>query len=252
MLYTVKEISCLTRITIKTLHHYHKIGLLLPAEVSEAGYRLYGTKELERLQEILFYRELEFPLKEIKRLLDGEPERLSILSNQKELLLARIQRMKRLIQTLDQSIRYTAKGEVMDQSAMFEGFQTEKEWAHAMSEQNQHVKGQYGYDILEENPIDVPAMNEAAAEAKHFMEGMANALQESLKFDDASVQTLIGGHIRFLKQQGHLTNAAEFAAQARFFLQDDFHRNMLEAQQRGLAYYLCIGAEAFAATQAED
>jgi DNA-binding transcriptional MerR regulator len=59
MLYTVKEVSDLSGVTIKTLHHYHKIGLLKPREISEAGYRLYGERELERLQEILFYRELE-------------------------------------------------------------------------------------------------------------------------------------------------------------------------------------------------
>lgn len=86
MLYTVKELSDLAKVTVKTLHHYHRIGLLLPHSVSDAGYRLYGEEELERLQQILFYRELDFPLKQIKQLLDGEPERLSILSSQKQLL----------------------------------------------------------------------------------------------------------------------------------------------------------------------
>ncbi|XWX60162.1 MerR family transcriptional regulator [Desulfitobacterium sp. AusDCA] len=62
MLYTVKEVAELAGVTIKTLHHYHKIGLLLPCEITDAGYRLYGPKELERLQQILFYRELDFSL----------------------------------------------------------------------------------------------------------------------------------------------------------------------------------------------
>lgn len=97
MLYTVKEIADLSNVTVKTLHHYHKIGLLLPCETNEAGYRLYGMKELERLQQILFYRELDFPLEKIKQLLEGEPERLSILSSRKELLLARKLRLDRLI-----------------------------------------------------------------------------------------------------------------------------------------------------------
>ena len=52
MLLTVKEVSSLAHVSIKTLHHYHKIGLLEPARISGSGYRLYGTKELERLQEI--------------------------------------------------------------------------------------------------------------------------------------------------------------------------------------------------------
>lgn len=61
MLYTVKEVSELSNVTVKTLHHYHKIGLLLPCKASGAGYRLYGTNELERLQEILFFREMDTP-----------------------------------------------------------------------------------------------------------------------------------------------------------------------------------------------
>lgn len=111
MLYTVKEIAALSNVTVKTLHHYHSIGLLLPCEISEAGYRLYGTKELERLQHILFYKELDFPLEKIKQLLEGAPDRLSILASQKELLLARKQRLERVIQTLDESISHAENGE---------------------------------------------------------------------------------------------------------------------------------------------
>lgn len=54
MLYGVKETAALSKVTVKTLHHYHKTGLLMPCEISEAGYRLYGTEELERLQQIIF------------------------------------------------------------------------------------------------------------------------------------------------------------------------------------------------------
>jgi DNA-binding transcriptional MerR regulator len=64
MLYTVNEVARLTGVTVKTLHHYHKINLLEPCAISDAGYRLYGNEELERLQQILFYRELDFSLKD--------------------------------------------------------------------------------------------------------------------------------------------------------------------------------------------
>lgn len=62
---TVKEVSQLTGITIRTLHHYDKIGLLKPAVIKENGYRYYDDDNLQRLQEILLFRELEFPLKAI-------------------------------------------------------------------------------------------------------------------------------------------------------------------------------------------
>lgn len=243
MLYTVKEMSEIASVTIKTLHHYDKIGLLPPDEVSEAGYRLYGRKALERLQEILFYRELDFPLKEIKAILDGQPDRVSILSDQKKQLEARSQRLERLVDTLDESIRQARKGELMDKKALFKGFENEEEWKAALADQNEHLKETYGYDLLKEKEIDVPKMNESALEAKHFMDEMAKSLVDGVKRNDEKVQQLIAKHIDFLNKHGHKTTAADLAKTTRFFLNDDFHRKMLEDQQTGLAYYLCLAAE---------
>ena len=68
---TVKEVSELTGVSIRTLHYYDSIGLLRPTEITESGYRLYDDTALERLQQILLFRELQFPLKEIKEILDS-------------------------------------------------------------------------------------------------------------------------------------------------------------------------------------
>ncbi|MFR1725669.1 MerR family transcriptional regulator [Emergencia timonensis] len=68
---TVNEVSKLSGISVRTLHYYDQIGLLYPDQVSEAGYRLYGQASLERLQQILLFRQLEFPLKEIKDIIDS-------------------------------------------------------------------------------------------------------------------------------------------------------------------------------------
>lgn len=68
---TVKEVSKLMGVSVRTLHHYDAIGLLLPTKVSEAGYRLYDDAALSRLQTILLFRELQFPLREIKAILDS-------------------------------------------------------------------------------------------------------------------------------------------------------------------------------------
>lgn len=78
MLYTVNEVAKLSGTTIKTLYHYQKIGLLMPEVVTENGYRYYGENELKRLQQILFYRELDFPLDRVKAALDHEPDRHSL------------------------------------------------------------------------------------------------------------------------------------------------------------------------------
>ncbi|WP_029098744.1 MerR family transcriptional regulator [Brevibacillus thermoruber] len=246
MLYTVKEVSELTNVTIKTLHHYHKIGLLTPCAISEAGYRLYGMKELERLQQILFYRELDIPLKKIKQLLDDERDRVTILAEQKKLLLARARRLERLLETLDESLDCAKKGKVMEKTKMFKGFEDENEWKEALGEQNQYLKEKYGVDILKNQTIDVQAMNEKAMDAQRFLQGMANALKTGLRYDDRRVWRLIRRHLDDLQRHGHAISPANFAAQARFFLDDEFHRQMLESLQNGLAYYLCIAAESFA------
>ena len=68
---TVKEVSKITGVSVRTLHHYDAIGLLKPSKVTEAGYRMYDDTALSRLQNILLFRELQFPLKEIKAILDS-------------------------------------------------------------------------------------------------------------------------------------------------------------------------------------
>ncbi|NEW08959.1 MerR family transcriptional regulator [Paenibacillus sp. SYP-B3998] len=243
MLYTVKDVAELAKVTIKTLYHYQKIGLLLPCKVSEAGYRLYGVAELERLQQILFYRELDFSLEEIKPLLEDGNNRGGILAAQKELLLVRKLRLELLIQTIDISMNCETKGEKMKPTDMFQGFQNEDEWKSALAEQDDYLKKTYNYDLIDSSPIEAKEMNESALEALHFMNGVADALRTGKKVNSAEVQTLIQTHIAFLNAHGHEVNRASFAAQTRFFLQDDFHCSMLESQQIGLAYYLCLAAE---------
>lgn len=95
---TVNEVSKLTGVSIRTLHYYDKIGLLSPAEVTEAGYRLYDDTALERLQQILLFKELEFPLKEIKRILESPDfDRNRALEQQVELLTLKKEHLENLI-----------------------------------------------------------------------------------------------------------------------------------------------------------
>jgi hypothetical protein len=101
-------------------------------------------------------------------------------------------------------------------------------------------------DALEKNPIRVDEMNELAVEAVHFQKEMAQALQDGVRFDDEQVFRLIEQHLTFLQQHGHKITADEFAAQTQFFLEDDFHRQVLAEQQPGLPYFLHIAAKAFA------
>ena len=95
---TVNEVSKLTGVSIRTLHYYDTIGLLHPADITEAGYRLYDDTALERLQQILLFRELEFPLKEIKTILDRPDfDRTKALTQQIELLTMKKEHLEKLI-----------------------------------------------------------------------------------------------------------------------------------------------------------
>ena len=84
----VKQVADLVGISVRTLHHYDEIGLLTPEEITDAGYRYYSEQNLETLQQILFFRELDFPLKEIKRILnDPSFDRQQALQLHRKLLL---------------------------------------------------------------------------------------------------------------------------------------------------------------------
>ena len=103
---TVKEISDLTGISVRTLHYYDEIGLLKPTDKSEAGYRLYDDKALETLQQILFFREFDIPLKEIKAVMENPAlEKNQILLMQREMLVAKKERIERLIASIDNILR---------------------------------------------------------------------------------------------------------------------------------------------------
>lgn len=95
---TVNEVSKLTGVSIRTLHYYDTIGLLHPTDVTESGYRLYDDTALERLQQILLFRELEFPLKEIKRILECKNfDRREALDQQIGLLTLKKEHLEKLI-----------------------------------------------------------------------------------------------------------------------------------------------------------
>ncbi|MBR7010053.1 MAG: MerR family transcriptional regulator [Oscillospiraceae bacterium] len=118
---TVREVSRLTGFSIRALRYYDEIGLLPPVRYTEAGYRLYDDAALERLQQILLFRELEFPLKEIKRILDSPAfDRNKALEQQIELLTLKREHIDNLIR-MARTVKLTG-GITMD----FEAFDKKK------------------------------------------------------------------------------------------------------------------------------
>ena len=124
---TVKEVSNLTGISVRTLHYYDEIGLLKPTGKSEAGYRLYDDKALETLQQVLFFREFDIPLKEIKAVMANPAlDRNQILQMQRKMLTAKKERMERLIASIDDILKGENKMDfaVFSKTEIEEMFQT--------------------------------------------------------------------------------------------------------------------------------
>ena len=95
---TVKEVSVLTGVSVRTLHHYDAIGLLKPAKITDAGYRLYDDAALERLHAIMLLKELQFPLKEIRQILDSPGfDPMDALAHQIKLLELQKEHLENLI-----------------------------------------------------------------------------------------------------------------------------------------------------------
>ncbi len=125
--YTVTEVARLAGITVKALHHYDEIGLLKPAFIGENRYRYYGRDELLRLQQIMLYRELDVPLRDIGTLLDQPADRLSALQEQKARLEAEAKRYRQLIQTIDRTIADLNGEKLMKDADLYKGFSPEKQ-----------------------------------------------------------------------------------------------------------------------------
>ncbi|MEZ7154937.1 MerR family transcriptional regulator [Streptomyces sp. MAD19A] len=158
MSYSVGQVAAFAGVTVRTLHHYDKAGLLSPSDRSRAGYRLYGEADLVRLQQILFYRELGFPLDEIASLLENpQANALERLQDRLRRLNEEIARLRRLAEVAERAIEVQRTGVPLTPEERFEVFgdvafdlsyatEAELKWAHsdgqreAMARADAHTK----------------------------------------------------------------------------------------------------------------
>ena len=177
MEYTVNGLAGLSGVSGRTLRYYDGIGLLRPARVTEAGYRMYGALEVDRLQQILFYREMGVPLGEIKMLLDAPDfARAKSLEQHLQLLLTKRGQIDALIANVQKSIA-AEKGEgFMSDKEKFEGFKKQ------MIDENEQTYGEeirekYGDETVDASNAKLAGMSEADYKAA---EALGNELNEKL------------------------------------------------------------------------
>ncbi|WP_406373642.1 MerR family transcriptional regulator [Streptomyces sp. NBC_00647] len=130
--YSVGQVAGFAGVTVRTLHHYDEIGLLAPGERSHAGHRRYNDADLDRLQQILFYRELGFPLDEVAALLDDpEADPRAHLRRQHDLLTARIEKLQKMAAAVEHAMEARTMGINLTPEEKFEVFGDKDPEAHA-------------------------------------------------------------------------------------------------------------------------
>jgi DNA-binding transcriptional MerR regulator len=123
MAYTVKQVAAMSSVSVRTLHFYDETGLLKPAYHNANGYRYYEEPQLLALQQILFYRELGFELKQIRQILDRDDfENLDALQSHRGILQENLARTRTLIETIDKTIKHLKGAKKMKNEEMFVGF----------------------------------------------------------------------------------------------------------------------------------
>src|SRR5688572_8214236 len=129
--YTVSKLAKLSGVTARTLHFYDEVGLLKPAYYGENGYRFYEEKQLLILQQILFFRELGFGLKQIQRLLGRRDfDTVAALESHRKVLQTNVKKTKELINTIDKTLAHLKGKKKMKDSELFQGFDQKRQAKH--------------------------------------------------------------------------------------------------------------------------
>ncbi len=192
--YTVKQLAKLVDVSVRTLHHYDEVDLLKPAFVGENGYRYYEHDQLLKLVQILFYRELEFSLEEIKRIVDdADFDMGDALEKQKKMLELKNKRTKRLIKTIDQIIESMKGGENMNTTQVSTSFDKSE-----MDKYKDEVKQRWGHTEAYRQSMERTKKWSKEDFEKIKKEGMEITVAISelmdLEVSDARVQELIEKH----------------------------------------------------------
>lgn len=227
----VKEIADLVGISVRTLHHYDEIGLLIPEETTEAGYRVYSDENLETLQQILFFRELGFPLKKIKEIIDSPSfDRQEALEMQHKMLLEKKNRLNKMIETIKKTIQHS-KGEIqMSNQEKFEGF----DFSHNPYEQEAREK--WGNKAVDE--ANEKAKNMTAQDQERFNEIYRNlAAVRNLAPESKEAQKEIKVWYQFLNKMGNYSLEA-FKGLGQMYVDDGRFTKNIDEFGEGLAAFM--------------
>jgi DNA-binding transcriptional MerR regulator len=183
MEYTIKRMAQLSGVSARTLRFYDEIDLLKPARVNSSGYRIYGEKEIDRLQQILFYRSLDFKLETIRELLDNKDyDKIQSFEEQKQLLLEKRNQLDALLTNIQHTIDHHKGEREMSSEEKFEAFKKQKLQENEES-YGQEIREKYGKEIVERSNRKWGAMSEEDFQAmqqteQQLFEKLADYIKE--------------------------------------------------------------------------
>lgn len=249
--YTVRQVAKMSGVSVRTLHHYDQIGLLKPASVGENGYRYYGREELLRLQQILFHRELEFPLEAIRTVLAAPDfDRKEALRRHRTRLDAEARRYRRLLRTLDDTLAALEGETEMDDKTLYQGFAPEKQAEHEAWLIERHGKGAEA-EIAHSKAVmkDWKAgdFQDFKVEVEAIEADLARAMTGGLPPDSAAVTAIMRRHHAFIARSWKKPPTREaFIGLAAMYGEHPDFRAHYEDRTKGLLEYIQAAMGAFA------
>lgn len=253
--YTVHMLAQLSGVSIRTLHFYDEIGLLKPAYIAENGYRYYQEKQLLLLQQILFFRELGFELKQIQEILgQSDFDQLKALQSQKALLNGKIIQMQTLMKTIDKTINHLEGKRMLPNKDIFKGFAPDSEKQKKYEKfVEEYLTRKYGHKKAQE------AMTQSNENVKNWttkdwksvniqFDEICKALVELLEKkqtpDSEEAQNIIHKHYEVIKKFWQPTKE-RYAGHADFIMETDL-RKFYDNYHPKLAQFISDAIKTFA------
>ncbi|MBM7562683.1 MerR family transcriptional regulator [Fusibacter tunisiensis] len=225
MVYQIKELAQLAGVSTRTLRYYDEIGLLTPSEVNEAGYRFYWNEEVDRLQQILFYKSLDIKLSEIKRIMMTPTYDIDVaLEGHHQALKEKRDQLNVLIQTVENTILSRKGAYKMTQLEKFEGF---KRKIMAENEENfgTEIREKYGEPMVEKSnekfaKLSEADYNEMQSTEVAFVE-MVKKVLLSQDVDSSEAKEAYNLHRKWLEYTWPAYNAEAHKGLADLYVSDD-------------------------------
>ena len=246
--YTVSKLAKLAGVSVRTLHHYDETGLLKPSFRSDSGYRQYQRKDLLRLQQILFYRELDFSLSVIKDILDDpDYDEVRALVNHRHNLEQRIERLSNLLNTLDKTIlHYKEDTMALTDEELYEGFTKEQ-----IERYNKEVDEMYGPGTVEATRERIGKLTKkqwqgVKEEGEAINVEMAGLMD--LSPESPEVQNLVKRHHAWI-ENFWTPNAESYKGLGKGYTENPEFREFYDKYKTGLADFFYAAMKHFADTE---